>query len=271
VEILNIHKGDHSSDLEFEGNTFAQNAHSRQPGAASIWEDNKGRGYASPEGKIHNNLYFEQHGKFLGGKSIRSIADVNNLQTTTTPNYAAEQFSTTQGKNQWRYLYESSQATWAEMPHYSASDNNGAWETSPAQYVSAFNMAPGNCTGSCDGSGVARVWVAKNPGAISIRGHALSSSGQGGEMMVAINLVSGRGVMQIWPSQGGGKSIAGADQVGYATNVDNVQVAAGDSIRFEVHASGKTSNGALSWTPSVGYVADKTAGTKMLPNTIARR
>jgi hypothetical protein len=271
VEILNIHGGDHSSDLEVEGNTFAQNAHSRQPGAASVWEDNKGRGYASPVGKIHNNLYFEQHGKFLGGKSIGSIADVNNLQTTTTPNYAAEQFSTTQGKNQWRYVYESSQATWAEMPHYSASDNNGAWETSPAQFVNAFNMAPGNCTGSCDGSGVARVWVATNPGTISIRGHALNPSGQGGEMTLSVNLVSGRNVTQIWPSQGGRQLIAGTDHVGYATNVDNVEVAAGDSIRFEVHASGETSNGLLSWTPSVGYVADKTGGNKLLPNMIARR
>jgi hypothetical protein len=271
VEILNIHGGDHSSDLEFEGNTFAQNAHSRQPGAASIWEDNKGRGYASPEGKIHNNLYFEQHGKFLGGRSIGSIADVNNLQTTTTPNYAAEQFSTTQGKNQWRYMYESPQSTWIEMQHYSASDRNGAWQTSPAQYVSAFNMAPGSCTGSCDGSGVARVWVATNPGTISIRGRALNASGQGGEMTVAINLVSGRNITQIWPRRGGEQSIAAADHVGYATNVDNVQVAAGDSVRFEVHASGETSNGSLSWTPSVGYLADKTAGNKPLPNTIAQR
>jgi hypothetical protein len=271
VEILNIHGGDHSSELEFEGNTFAQNAHSRQPGASAVWEDNKGRGYASPVGKIHDNLFFEQHGKFLDGKSIGSIEDVNNLQTTATANYAAEQFSTTQGKNQWRYMYESSPSTWTEMPHYSAGDRNGAWHTSPAQYVSAFNMAPGNCTGSCNGSGVAREWVATNPGTISIRGHALSSIEQGGEMTLTINLVSGRNVTQIWPRQGGGQSIAGADHVGYATNVDNVQVAAGDSIRFEVHASGETSNGYLSWTPSVGYVARKGAGNKLLPNPITRR
>jgi hypothetical protein len=271
VEILNIHGGDHSSDLEFEGNTFAQNAHSRQPGAASIWEDNKGRGYASPVGKVHDNLYFEPYGKFLGGKSIGSIANVNNLQTRTTANYAAEQFSTLQGKNQWRYMYESAGATWAEMPYYSASDNNGAWETGPAQFVSAFNMAPGTCTGSCDGSGVARVWVAPTPGSVSIRGRALNADGQGGEMTLAVNLVSGRNVTQVWPRQGGRQSITGTDQVGFATNVDNVQVAAGDSIRFEVHANGETSNGAVSWTPSVGYVVRKGAGNKLLPNPITRR
>jgi hypothetical protein len=271
VEILNIHGGDHSSDLEFEGNTFAQNAHSRQPGGASVWEDNKGRGYASPAGKVQDNLYFEPHGKFLGGKSIGSITNVNNLQTTTTANYAAERFSTMQGKNQWRYMYEIPHATWTDMPRYSASDNNGAWETGPTQFVRAFNLAPGTCTGSCDGSGVARVWVATSPGAVSIRGLALNSSGQGGEMTLAVNLVSGRNVTQIWPSQGGRQSMAGIDQVGYATNIDNVQVAAGDSIRFEVHANGQISNGLVSWTPSIGYVAHKTAAKKMLPDSVTRR
>lgn len=258
VEILNIHRGDHSSDLGFEGNTFAQNAHSHQPGAASVWEDNKGRGYATPAGTIRNNLYFEQHGRFLGGKNIGSISDANNILTTAAANYAAEQFSRTQGKNQWRYMYETPEATWTEMPYYSASGNNGAWESSAAQYVSAFIMAPGNCAGNCDESGVARVWVATHPGTISIRGHVLNSNGQGAAgVSVAVNLVSGRNVTQVWPSQGGKELIAGADQVGYATEVDNVQVAAGDVLRFEVHASGDPAGDAVSWTPSVGYVARK--------------
>ena len=126
------------------------------------------------------------------------------------------------------------------MPHYSASDNNGAWETSPAQYVSAFNMAPGTCTAVAMGAESPGFGLRLHPGTVSIRGHALNASGQGGEMTLAVNLVSGRNVTQIWPSQGGRQLIAGTDQVGYATNVDNVQVAAGDSIRFEVHASGET-------------------------------
>jgi hypothetical protein len=211
-------------------------------------------------GKIHDNLYFEQHGKFLGGKSLGAIADVNNLQTIAMVNYAAEQFSTTQGKNQWHYMYETPEKTWTEMPRYSAIDNNGAWETGPAQFVSAFSMAPGKCAGNCDGSGVARVWIATNPGTISIRGRALNSSGRGGDTTLAVNLVSGGNITQIWPSQAGSQSIGSADQVGYATNVDNVRVAAGDSIRFEVHATGGSSNGSVSWTPSIGYVAATTSG-----------
>ncbi len=83
VEILNIHGGDHSSDLDFDGNTFAQNAHSHQPGATSVWEDNNGNGFGTPAGKVRNNFFFEPHGKFFAGKSIGSVSDVNNVPDYT--------------------------------------------------------------------------------------------------------------------------------------------------------------------------------------------
>lgn len=257
VEILNIHPGDHSSELDFASNTFAQNANAYRPGAASVWEDNKGRGYGTPIGKIRNNLYFEPHGRFLGGKSIGSIANVSNLQTTLVANYAAEQFSATQGKNQWRYLYQTPDSNWAEMPHYSATDI-GAWETKPGQYVSAFTMAPGSCTAGCDVSGVARVWVAVHPGTVSIRGLVMAAGGDSGtSVKAAINLVSGGNVIPIWPSQGGKALIEASNHAGLSTDVDNVQVVAGDTIRFEVHGNGNGASDAVSWTPSIGYVANK--------------
>jgi hypothetical protein len=257
VEILNIHPGDHSSELDLASNTFAQNANAYRPGAASIWEDNKGRGYGTATGKVRNNLYFEPHGRFFGGKSIGSIANVGNLQTTLVANYAAEQFSATQGKNQWRYQYQTPDSNWAEMPHYSTTDI-GAWETKPGQYVSAFTMAPGSCTAGCDVSGVARVWVAVRSGTVSIRGLVVAAGGESGTGVTAsINLVSGRNVSPIWPSQGGKRMIEAAEQSGIATDVDNVQVATGDTIRFEVHGNGNSASDAVSWTPSIGYVANK--------------
>jgi len=257
VEILNIHPGDHSSGLDFASNTFAQNANAYRPGGASVWEDNKGRGYGIAAGKIRNNLYFEPHGRFFGGKSIGSIANVGNLQTTLAANYAAEQFSATQGKNQWRYQYQTPDSNWTEMPHYSATDI-GAWETKPGQYVSAFTMAPGNCTAGCDVSGVARVWVAVHPGTVSIRGFLMGAGGESGtSMTAAINLVSGRNVIPIWPNQGGKMLIEASNHAGLSTDVDNVQVAAGDTIRFEVHSNGSSASDAVSWTPSIGYVANK--------------
>lgn len=263
VEILNIHGGDHSSDLDFSSNTFAQNAESRQPGAAGVWEDNKGRGYGTPAGMIRNNLYFEPHGKFFSGRNIGSISNVNNLGTMVVANFAAEQFSAAQGKNQWRYQYETANGTWADMPRYAATDNNGAWEAGTSQYVSAFNMAAAVCTGNCN-SGVARAWVAPHAGTVSIRGRVLKSNGQSGTgMKAAVNFVSGRNTISLWPGQGGKQLIAGTDQSGYATDVDNVQVAAGDVIRFEVHGSEDSANDVVSWTPSIGYVG----ATGSLTNT----
>ena len=255
VEILNIHLGDHTDAIDFIGNTFSQNAHSHRPGAASVWEDNHGRGYGVPSGRIRNNLFFEQHGSFFAGKNIALIKNVNQRQTAAVANYGAELFSSTQGKNQWQYLYQSADSTWNELPRYSATVENGAWMKSVGQFVSAFNLQPASCTGNCTTGGVARAWVAPRTGTISIRGHVLKADSRGGNgVHASINLLSSRGTAQIWPESGGRQLIAGSDQAGYGTDIDSIRVNAGDVLRFEVHANGDSSNDEVSWTPSVGYV-----------------
>ncbi len=256
VEILNIHPGDHSVDINIRDNVFANNARTFNPGAASIWEYNKGSGYATPSGSIKNNLFTEPNGRFFGGENIGSMTNSNNLSTSSVSNFAAEQFSSTQGKNQWQYMYERSESAWANIPGYSSLEYNGTWEVSPNQYVNAFNLAPASCTGACDTGGVARVWVAPRRGTINIRGHVLKSDSRGGSGVYAvINLVSGRNVTQIWPASGGKQLVAGSDRVGYATDVDSVSVAPGDMIRFEVNANGDNSHDTTSWTPSIAYTS----------------
>ena len=273
VEILNIHGGDHSSDLDFSSNTFAQNAQSRRPGAAGVWQDSKGRGSGIPSGKIRNNLYFEPHGKFFGGKTIGSISSVNNLPTSQTANFAAQQFSGTQGTNQWRYRYETADGTWSDMPRFAANRSNGAWEAGEGRYVSAFNLSPASCRGNCHSGGVSREWVAPRSGIISVRGRVLRTD-EGTVVKAAVTLVQGRNATAIWPIEGR-QLIPRADQVGFATDVDDIQVAAGDVIRFEVHPNGNGGNDAVSWTPSIGYVESSTHGSyssrnNNLPLTIAR-
>jgi hypothetical protein len=254
VEILNIHPGDHTT-VDFSGNTFAQNAHQHQPGAASIWEDNLGRGYAAPSGKIRNNLYYEDRGRFLAGKSIAEITDVHQIQTSRAANFAAEQFSQSQGKNQWLYMYQAHDSMWAEMPNYSAELHNGAWQGEGGQSVSAFNLAPARCTGTCSTGGVARAWVAPQSGTVSIRGRVLNAEGQGGTgAYAAINLVSGKNVTQIWPAPGSRQLLANSNVAGFETDLDSVAVNAGDMIRFEIHGNGDGANQRVSWTPSVGYI-----------------
>jgi len=255
VEILNIHPGDHTSAIDFSGNTFAQNASSHRPGAASVWEDNKGSGYGVPSGKIRNNLFFEQHGSFFAGKNISLITNVNQRQTASAANYAAELFSPVQGKNQWRYLYESSDSTWNDLPQYSSTLLNGAWMKSDAQYVSAFTLQPARCSGECSTGGVARAWVAPHAGTVSIRGRVVKSDVRGGNgIHASITLVSSRGEAQIWPATAGRKLISGTDEVGYETDLDSIHVVQGDVVRFEVHANGDNAHDDVSWTPSVGYV-----------------
>ena len=135
-----------------------QNAYSRQPGAASVWEDNKGRGFATPAGKVRNNLYFEPHGKFFGGKSIGSVANMNNVQTTLAANYAAEQFSATQGKNQWRYMYETliRPGRRCHTTPQATTMEHGRRRSTICECV---QHGAGNVQGVANANGVARVWV----------------------------------------------------------------------------------------------------------------
>ena len=256
MEILNIHLGDHTTAIDLDSNTFAQNAGSHDPGASSIWEENRGHGYAIPQGTVRNNIYFDSRGKFFEGRSIASVANLNNSPVVRLADYAAEEFSPMQGKNQWRYMYEPAESNWTNMPDFSSTDFNGAWEVSPKQYISAFNMAPASCkNGSCSGGGVARVWVAPYRGIVKIRGRVLASDSRaGGSVNAVINLVSGKNVTQLWPAPSGRQQVAAADQVGYATNVEEVEVVPGEMIRFEVRPNGESSANAVSWTPSVAYI-----------------
>jgi hypothetical protein len=142
------------------------------------------------------------------------------------------------------------------MQKYFPTDYNGAWEVSPAQYVSAFNLTPTSSSETRNLGGVARVWIAPRRGTISIRGHVLKADARAGSGVYAvINHVSGRNVTQIWPSAGGKKLVEGTDQAGYSTDVSNISVFPGDAIRFEVTANGDGANSATSWTPSVGYIS----------------
>jgi hypothetical protein len=162
-----------------------------------------------------------------------------------------------QGKNQWRYESESRESIWTKMKEYSSTDFNGAWEASPTKYISAFTMSPGSCKASakCTEGAVARVWVAPYRGTVRIRGRVLSAGNETGTgVNAAINVVSGKNVTQIWPASAGRQQIASADQVGYSTNVDEVQVVPGEKIRFEVHSNGDNPANPVSWTPSVGYI-----------------
>ncbi|HEY2467104.1 MAG TPA: hypothetical protein VGI45_04565 [Terracidiphilus sp.] len=270
VEILNIHPYDHTTGVDLADNTFLNNAFSLSSGGVSIWENSAGSGFATPFGSVRNSVYTQASGAFFEGNDTGSITQLNNISATSFPNYAAEQFSPIQGLHQWRYMYEVSPAHWTDIQGYSPSDYNGAWEVSPEQYVSAFALVPASCDAPCNTGGVARVWVAPYSGTVDIRGRVLKSDAQGGTGVFAqINLVSGRNVSHLWPSTlGRRQSIAGTDQVGYPANVNNIEVRAGDMIRFEVNANGQNFYDTVSWTPSVAYISTLRPGIRLPPRPV---
>ena len=254
VEILNIHGSDHTTDVNVVSNSFLNNAQSIT-GAASVLQRTAGPDDAVPSGSIKDSLYSESTGTFFEGDSSGSITQFNNI-SAAAPSYAAEQFSSIQDRNDWRYMYESGPTTWTEMQHYAPDDYNGAWEVSPEQYVSAFALAPASCDANCDTGGVARAWVAPQTGRVDVRGWILKGDAGGGTGVYAeINLVSGQNVTRLWPTSGQRQLISGTDQVGHATYVSNVMVHAGEMIRFEVTANGDNLYDTVSWTPSVAYVS----------------
>ena len=105
MEILNIHPLDHTTGLNVVDNSYLNNARALS-GAGSIWEEWAGSEFAEPSGLIAGSLYSESTGSFFEGNGSDSITRLNNSATTSFPNYAAEQFSSTQGLNDWRYMYE---------------------------------------------------------------------------------------------------------------------------------------------------------------------
>ena len=255
VEILNIHPGDQTAEFDFYDNTFSNNSRTLHPGAAAVWEYCKDRGFGTPSGSIRNNFYTESMGSFFAGENIGSVKNSDNLSISSVSSYAAEEFSATQGKNQWRYMYQPSDSAWTNIPRFSPNDYNGSWAVNPGQFVSAFDLAPAGSPAGRESGGVARVWSAPTRGTISIRGHVLKSDTRGGSgVYAAIKLVSANGVTQIWPASGGKQLLVGNDTAGFATDVNNVSVAPGDQIRFEVNANGDNSHDTVSWTPSVGYI-----------------
>lgn len=249
LEILNIHgedPDDRSINTVFAGNLFSQN------GDSSIKRLAGGTTPVSATGTFSNNLYYEPSTSFLNGSGTFTLT--NNISLPQTGYYAAAGFGSAQGANQWSYQYKSS-GTWTNLPSFDATNN---WWYQNATYpwlqrVGQFDMHPGNCS-TCD---VARVWKAPSSGTVSIRGQLLKWDTGGGDGIVArITKQSGGTVTQLWPTSGD-YALGATDNVGTATDLDNVTVAADDAIRFEIGSgtAGNETYDNTSWVPAVAYTA----------------
>ncbi|QGQ95203.1 hypothetical protein EHS13_10045 [Paenibacillus psychroresistens] len=266
VEYLNINSGmgvaDHSTNEVENGNTFEGNglhnkAGTPQVGAGSIFQHGS---TAVTSGSLTNNFYNEGSLPFLSGDNISQITATNNINANSGLYNAMNGFSSTQGSGAWTYQYKPSGGSWSNLPYYNAAERNWYQDTvNPSnQKVSVSELHPGTCA-ACD---VARVWTAPSAGTISIRGHLLKTDIGGGDGVLARITKNGS---RIWPASAD-QTITYNDQSGVDSNLDNLIVAAGDLIRFEVGSNSTNSNDTTSWAPSIAYTSANSGSSNLAPS-----
>lgn len=248
--------GDFSRNHLIAGNVFALNGYYN--GGASIVQFGQAS-YVNnvpptrPSGVIRDNLYHEPNGTFTATDDVGSFSffTFNNNRPANSHediHYAPIGFTGTQGANNWSYQYRPGGGSWTNLPSYSG---DGTWyydSGNPGrQAIYRFEQTPGNCA-TCD---VARVWQAPANGFVSIRGLILKSDTGGGDGVVARITKNGT---RIWPASGD-QYIASNNLAGVESNLDQIAVAAGDIIRFEVGSNGTEANDRTSWAPTVAYTS----------------
>ncbi|QGQ98975.1 hypothetical protein EHS13_30900 [Paenibacillus psychroresistens] len=239
-ELLNIAPGYTVSNTYSSGNTFVNNGHGANPGGGMATAGNSS---TFPTGTASNNIYAEPNGfntTWYNG-SWQNYTFTNNKNAIDTEIYSAlKGFSATQGSNRWSYQYKVS-GVWNNSTYDST---NKRWSDGNLNIVSQFWQHPENCSG-CDS---ARVWTAPMNGTVSIRGWVSKSNAGGNGVLVRIT----KNGTRIWPVAGD-QTIAGNDELGVNTELDNITVVTGDLIRFEVGNNGNYSYDATSWAPTVAY------------------
>jgi hypothetical protein len=214
-------------------------------------------------GSIKNNLYyapagtggFEEMKNGCGyyvctGATFSQITQSNNLDVSSSNNadnvwYAANGFScATQGANGWSYQSSVDNSTWTNLSGCtSVSTLDQEWTTgsTASGFVSNFEELPP----SASTSWTSRSWTAPSAGSVSIRGRILMTDPTCGSAVTAEITQNGSSA-PIW----GPQVINAGDGVGVDTNLDGVNVNAGDVLHFAVQEHG-SSQCRVSWTPSV--------------------
>ncbi len=253
VEILTIHgSGSSNTNSELSGNAFVNNATANRGqyvGAiAHIGSD------ATPTGTIRDNLYSEPTGLTSGDFSAFTLT--NNVQASSANLVfnAGNDFSSTQGTNGWSYQYSNDGTNWNNLPFDATV---GQWRPtgSTVPEISQFEQHPDVCSACW----VGRTWTAATAGTVSIRGRVLKSDTGGGNGIIARITKNGT---TIW----GPQTVAYNDMVGIESNLDNLAVAAGDVLRFEVNNNGDNTYDSTSWDPSIAYTATGTPAFKRYYN-----
>ncbi|MHB8507897.1 MAG: hypothetical protein ACYDGR_04510, partial [Candidatus Dormibacteria bacterium] len=233
-----------------------------------------GTGYSvacKPNGSIMNNVYAEPSGaettdgvgdfsgySFSGNRIIRANAIDNVDYWNALVDYSAS----TQGSNGWTYQYRTSPTSvWTNFAS-ACQIGTQAWDTAwcgagaPSGGVGYSWQVPGNCPliSPCD---VARTWTAPRSGSISVRGRVAKSDNSCGDGTLAkIEKVSAGTTSQLWPVSGWQPIINESNPIaGVEASLNEVSVAAGDVLHFEVDMNQDPTCDETSWSPTIAYTS----------------
>ncbi|MHB1357618.1 MAG: hypothetical protein ACYCZF_16740 [Anaerolineae bacterium] len=228
-----------SLDHEVSGNAFEDNGwatHGGQGGSGGI--HHYGGNFASAV--IRDNLVYEPGRPLYHGEFI-NFTLVNNLVASQPLYNAMHGFSAVRGQNGWCYQVKSGSGGWFNLAQFS--DELQTW-LDAGDPCSTWVSRMEQCTLLPDVS-VARTWQAERAGVVAIRGRAMKTYAEGAVAKVRIT----QNDRVIWRS----KRVA-AGWEGVETNLDNLVVAQGDLIRFEVSGAADGMMDAVSWAPTIAYI-----------------
>ncbi|MHB9034034.1 MAG: hypothetical protein ACYC6L_13425 [Anaerolineae bacterium] len=221
------------SGSAFEGNGWC--THGGQGGSGGI--HHYGGNYASAI--IRDNLVYEPGRPLYHGEFINFTLK-NNLQACEPMFNAIHTFGA-QGENGWQYQVKQGAGAWTNLEQLA----DGKWSNlaGPLKaWISRFEL----CTLQAD-LAVARSWQAPRAGKVSVRASALKSYPTGANAEVQLTLNDA----VIW----GPQTCVPGKLEDVECHLDGVTVAAGDMLRFEVRGAAADARDAVSWAPTIAYLA----------------
>jgi hypothetical protein len=249
IGFLQFRNPDHSINHEVSSNLMVNNAYAHYGNSAF----NMYSTVSSPiTGTINDNFTTNQNYYNVQAGNFNSFTRTNNQfvpKGSGEMYFAAEQFSGTQGKDNWSYQYYNG-SSYANLSYNST---NKSWTPTgqATPEITQFDQHPDTNTSNW----TARAWTAPESGIVSLRGRILKSDNTtGGDGVLA--RITKNGTV-IWPTSGGSQHVAAGDEyTGVNYVIDNLSVTAGDILRFEVNTYSTNNYDKTSWTPAIVYTSN---------------
>ncbi|MCE5260062.1 MAG: hypothetical protein LLG44_13545 [Chloroflexi bacterium] len=229
-----------SLDHEVSGNAFEGNGwstHGGQAGSGGI--HHYGGNFATAV--IRDNLVYEPGRPLYHGEFI-NFTLINNLVASQPLYNALHGYSGVQGQNGWFYQIRTAQGGWSNIAEFNAEQR--AWIADGAEAAAWISMAE-TCTLQ-PAVVAARAWQAERAGKVAVRGRAFKAQTSGAQAAVRITLND----RVIWEAQ----AVSTGSWDGAETNLDNLAVEKGDTLRFEVQGAANGLSDAVSWAPTIAYI-----------------